>query len=282
MSYRKKHIKNKIHKIKPKKSIFKRLWFWLAILFLVIILSSFYLVLFYQGIWVSNIIISGNNKITSRELDDIVSANINTGLVKFWNFDITSKSIFLVNIEKLNKQILEKFPTIEKASASKKFPQTIMLGVTERKPVGAYCNSASECFLFDQNGVAFEPLHLPIDDFIIVRQAAENGQMFVGEQVVAQNIVSAISKIKENLRENFQIDLTEAMLTSPIRMNITTKENWRIYFDLDIDSDINSQLTKLTILLKEEISPESKMNLRYIDLRPKDRAIICDNIICGG
>ncbi|MGA2417812.1 MAG: FtsQ-type POTRA domain-containing protein [Candidatus Staskawiczbacteria bacterium] len=285
MSYRKKHIKSKIHRIRPRKSIFRRLWFWIVILFLIIVLFIFYLVLFYPGLQIKNIVVSGNDKISTQELQDVIFNNANTGLVKFWNFQITSKSIFLFNINKIDKEILEKFPTIEKVTINKKLPQTIMLGVTEREPVGVFCDN-NNCFLIDNNGIVFEPLSTNPANVLIVRQdpkgTPENGQVFTGEDVVAQNIINAISKIQKSLKDNFQIDLKEALVASSVRLNVTTSENWQIYFDLSPESDINLQLTKLNLLLNGGMSADSRKNLRYIDLRPQDRAIICDNKTCGG
>jgi hypothetical protein len=106
--------------------------------------------------------------------------------------------------------------------------------------------------------------------------------VFTGEDVVAQNIINAISKIQKSLKDNFQIDLKEALVASSVRLNVTTSENWQIYFDLSPESDINLQLTKLNLLLNGGMSADSRKNLRYIDLRPQDRAIICDNKTCGG
>ncbi len=282
MSYRKKHVKSKIGKIKPKKSIFKRLWFWITILFLIIIFSVFYIVFFYSGFQVKNILISGNDNIKTQELQDIILNNANTGLVGFWNLKIISKSIFLVNTDKINKEILEKFPIIESLRINKKFPETITLQVAERKPIGVFCNNDNQCFLIDENGIIFEPLLIAPNNFTIVRQTLEDNNIFAGEKIVNQNIITAISKIQKILKDNFQIDLKEALIASSVRLNVTTSENWQIYFDLSPDSDINLQITKLNLLLNGEISSDSRKNLRYIDLRPKDRAIICDNKTCGG
>jgi hypothetical protein len=114
-----------------------------------------------------------------------------------------------------------------------------------------------------------------------VRQTISNGQVFVGEKVVSQNIINAIYEIQKNLQDNFHINLAEAMITSPIRLDINTGQKWKIYFDLSSGSDISSQLNKLNSLLSGGISADSMKNLRYIDLRPKDRAIVCDNNTCG-
>jgi hypothetical protein len=55
-------------------------------------------------------------------------------------------------------------------------------------------------------------------------------------------------------------------------MDTTINEGWQIYFSLDPDSDINTQLVKLNLLLSGEIPLENRKNLEYIDLRFKDRA----------
>lgn len=267
MSYRKRHIKNKIYKTRPKKLIFAQFWFWLAALFFIIAFSFFYFLFFYPGFQIKNIIISGNEKVKTQYLYDIVRGNVS--------------SIFLVNKKKIEKDILEKYLVVDKLEINKNFPQTLTLHIIERKALGIYCSN-DDCFFIDGEGIIFEPLSTIPDNFTIVRQAIEDRAVFTGEQVISQNIINAISNIKKSLKDNFQIDLTEAMVTSPIRLNVKTSENWQIYFDLDSDSDINSQLTKLNLLLSAEISETTKKNLQYIDLRPKDRAIICDNNACGG
>jgi cell division septal protein FtsQ len=281
MSYRKSHVKTKINKIKPKKSIFKKLWFWLAILFMVIFLTSGYFALFYSGLQVKNIEISGNSKIQTQDLQNFVSDFATTGLIKFWKINITSKSILLLDTDNLNKKILEKFLIINKVNINKKYPQTLTLGVTERNPVGVFCGQDNKCFLVDENGIAYEPASRDLQDKTIVRQIANNGQVFTGKQVTEKNTMAAIYKIQKDLKDNFQINLDEALVTSPIRLNVKTGESWQIYFDTDEDSDIRAQLTKLNILLAGKLSQPSRKSLRYIDLRPKDRAIVCDNNTCG-
>lgn len=281
-SYRKKHIRGKIHNIRPRKSIFKRLWFWIFILIVVVALSSAYFVLFYSGFQLKNIIISGNSNVKTQDLQDIISEDANTGLINFWDMKIISRSIFLINDGKISKDILEKFPEIEGLAIKKNMPQTLILGITERKPIGVYCSANDQCFLIDQNGVVFGNSVSAPTDITIVRQNTEDGQLFPGKDVIAQNIISAIAEIQKSLKDNFQIDLKEALVTSPVRLNITTNKKWQIYFDLSPDSDVSSQIIKLNLLLNGGISPNDMKNLIYIDLRPKDRAIVCDNATCGG
>jgi len=281
MSYRKKHVKNKIHSIKPKKSVFKKLWFWIIILVLTIVSAGFYLLFFYSGLQVKNIVVLGNEKIKTQDLEELAFNNADINLLSFWNIKIVSRSILFVDIDKINNDILKKYSVVENAKISKKLPETLTLNITERKPMGVFCGTDNQCFSIDNSGVVFGPAGAVPENTTIVRQPFNNGQVFSGEQVVAENIISAIYKIRKSLKDNFQIDLKEVLITSPLRINVKTNENWQIYFDLAPASDIGSQITKLNLLLSDEISADKRKNLRYVDLRPKDKAIVCDNSTCG-
>ena len=285
MSYRKKHIKKKINKIKPKKSIFKKLWFWIIILSIIIVLSVFYFAFFYSGFQVKNINISGNSRIKTEDLRNLVSENSNTNLVDFFGIKITSRSILLINNKKISNNILEKFPEIEKISANRNFPHDLTINVVERNPIGVFCpqadSNSNNCYLIDANGVIFEPFLIAPANILIVRQKTNNEQI-LGKKSVPQNIIDSILRIKKLLEDNFKINLKEAFIADSLKLNITTGENWQIYFDLGTDSNINAQITKLNLLLQGEITQDSRKNLRYINLIPEDRAVVCDNKICGG
>ncbi len=282
MSYRKKHIKHKIGRIKPKKSVFKKIWFWILALIIVVFFSTTYFVLFYSGLQIKNIEVSGNRKINTQDLQKFVLEDASSKLFSFWKINITSRSILLANQTKLNGDILNKFSGIEKVKIGKNFPQTLKLVVSERNAIGAYCNAAEHCWLIDESGTIFEPLAVnPGSDITIIRQLADSRTIYIGEKVLDKNVVGSIFQIQMNLIDDLGIRATEAIITSPVRLNILTSEGWQVYFDLEDGSDMGAQLTKLNVLLNGQISDASRKNLRYIDLRPKDRAIICDNKTCG-
>lgn len=279
MSYRKRHIKSKINKTRPKKRFFQKLWFWVLVLILILVFSAVYIFLFYPGLQIKNIVISGNQKVGTVELRSLILNNAKTGLINFGFVDIFTKSIFLSDSGKIQKEILSKYPEIKEVNIKKNLPQTLIVSINERKPVAVYCGS-QRCFLIDENGVVFEPADIVPEGFYIVRQSSDNGNADVGEDVVQKNVMDVIAKASKSLQDNFKINVAEAFVTNPLRLDIKTSENWKIYFDLDPSADINQQIVKLNLLLKEG-TVESRQSLRYIDLRPKDRAIICDNSVCG-
>lgn len=286
MSYRKKHVKAKLNRIKPRKSIFKRLWFWILILIVLVVSTVTYCILFYQGLQLETIVISGNTKVKTQDLQDIVAKYSRTDLINFWNIKITSGSIFLVDAGSLRRDILKGFPEIESLLINKKLPQTLNLSVVERKSLGVFCDSGNKCFFIDENGTVFEPLvDVPLD-IVIVRQSIESITAVAGQRVLPQNIMSVIFKVQRNLKDSFNLDLKEATVVSSSRLNIKMAEGWKVYFDLGSELDINTQIEKLDLLLSGDLSAGkdgvTRNNLRYVDLRPKDRAIVCNNSTCGG
>jgi cell division septal protein FtsQ len=287
VTYRKRHTNAKIRRIKPKKSILKRPWFWIALLILIVIFSLFYFPLFYSGFQVKNIVVYGNQKVATKDIENLISENINNKILGIGGWEIDSKSIFFINPSRLNKEILDNFSAIGSVNIYRKFMQTVEVQINERVPVAVFCPSAglgypdNSCFLIDKNGIAFEqPAILPTG--IIVIQDATGASIFLGENVVQYNIMDLLSKVEKDLKDNFQITLKNAVIASSLRLNVSTDEGWQIYFDLSQDSDIDLQITKLNLLLNGGISADDMKKLKYIDLRPKGRAIICDNMECGG
>lgn len=261
MSYRKRHIKHKIHKIRPRKSIFKRPVFWLIFLLTVIFTGSVYLIFFYSGFQINNIVISGNQKVNTEEIKNLASLHA------------SSKSILFSNTNNLSKEILEKFPIVETADVNKNFPQTLVIFITERKQVAVLCNASpgekGKCYLIDENGVIFEnsagnPENMP------VIWHPMGGEIFFGQQVLDKNIAAAFIKAGETLKDIFQINITDIFLPDSNEMDVKTNEGWSIYFDPS--SDIDLQITKVKLLLTGEISETARKNLKYIDMRFKDRA----------
>lgn len=269
MSYRKKTIKTKLRRIKPKKSVFKNPVFWCLVFIVLVAGAAAYFLIFYPYFQVQNIFVSGAQKVNSEDIKNIAYNEANKKFIDFLGYNFSTRSIFLVNAGKINQDILSKFPIVEAVKINKNFPNSLILNITEKNSAGIYCQE-EKCFLINQDGIIFEPSPRFVSDLIIISQTMQNKDIFAGENVIQKNIMDAIIKIEKNIKNNFQINLTEAFLSNPLRLNIKTSENWEIYFNLD--SDVNSQLTKLNLLLQEQIAPKERKKLEYIDLRFKDRA----------
>lgn len=262
MKHRSHHVKNRVHRLKIKKPILKRPGFWIIVLSLTIVFSFLYFFLFFSKFQVSSVIVSGNNSVQSEVLQNIAWNNINKNI---------SKSIFLTGPKIISKNILDGFPQIESAKVSKEFPQTITIEVKERTIFAVFCQTDDKkCFYIDENGIIFKILEQIPENISVIRQLIEDKEVFTGERVVEKNIIGVISEVKRNLKDNFQIDVKSAIISTPFRLNIETSENWQIYFNLDSETDL--QIAKMNLLLKDEISASARKTLQYIDLRFKARA----------
>lgn len=281
MSYRRSHIKNKIFKIKEKKPIFKKLWFWLAILIILVISTIIYFVVFFPGLDVKNVNIHGSQRLKAQDVNDFVTSSKDVVLVDFWDIKIVSRNIILANTKKIRSAVLDRFPEVESVVIKKNYPNSLDVFITERNPLGAFCDNENKCFLIDYNGIIFEALNPVPDNTLIIRQALQPTSLSIGKTAVKKEIMGAIFKISTSLTSRFNIAVKEALITSPVRLNVKTSEGWVVYFDLTQGANVDSQIYRLETLLEGDYSQQNRQSLRYIDLRPNDRAIICDNSICG-
>jgi len=239
---------------------------------LAVVLTAAYFLLFYSGVQIKNIEILGNQRVASQDIKNIVENSLNSQF---------SESIFLVDSGKISSQLLDNFPAIESVKVKRKFFQTLQIQASERVEAAVFCESAGseQCYLLDSRGIIFEILQQVPQNISIVRTLG-GGQVSLGKEVVVQDIMSLILAAQGNLKDNFQIGINEVLIKSPVRLEIATSEGWKIYFDTS--ANFNLQLVKLGLLLDKEISPSQRENLRYINLIPNSKAIICDNPTCGG
>lgn len=267
MSYRRKHIHPKIKSLGPKKKFWNRPLFWI-ILGLLAIIVILYFILFYSKFQVKNIEISGNEKIKIEDIKNIVLNNLDKKIITTGIFNISSKSAFIVDTNTISKNILNTFPKIETIKVQKKLPNSITLKVKERQPFAIFCQNAEKCFSIDQNGIIFEQLKDIPQNMIIISKEQTDKDVFTGENVVDKNIIDGISKVENNLKNNFQVDIKEVFVSNPLIF--TTSETWQIYFDPNENMDL--QIIKMNALLKDEITQETRKKLQYIYLQYQDRA----------
>lgn len=263
------------HKIKIKKSIFKKPFFWRIILIFVLVTTGIYFLVFFEKFQISKIIISGNEKVQTENLQKLILQKIE---INFW-FGVPigdSRSIFLISPNKIKKNILEQYPNIGSVTIKRELPDTLIINIEERKPFAVFCND-SDCFFIDINGVVFEKTLSQANNFLIVRQnivrqtgGGGDEKLVLGEEVISKEIIEKIAKIKKGTEERSQVNIKEAKIVSEERLDIKTSEGWEIYFNLTVDIDL--QVEKLNLLLEKEIPEEGRVGLQYIDLRFGNRA----------
>mgnify|MGYP001563640162 CR=1 FL=1 len=242
------------YRIKRKKPIWKKRFFGLSILLLIISGGIFYLIFFASFFQIKEIKISGNEKVLTSDIENVA-----------WEVLFSEgESIFILNPEKIKHQVLFSLPQVSQANVKREWPDGLIIEVRERKPAATFCQNGN-CFFIDKEGIIFEPAPENSQLIKIFTEIGSLQNFSLGKKVLEKNIISSILKIESKLKEDLKITPESALLVSDERLNVKTFEGWEIYFDPT--KDLNWQLTKLKAVLEEEISPEKRKNLDYIELR---------------
>jgi len=260
----------KPHRIRRKRSPLRSRFFWITLLIIIFLGIAFYFAIFSKVFQIKEIIITGNKKIQAQDLENLIREKINQRLLFF-----STKSIFLINSEKIVNSILEKFPQAEETALKRKLPATLIFEIQERTPVAIWCQArlsfpsenfggqGEKCFFVDKFGIIFETG--PENYDLVIKFQDETKDGYLGEQIVKEEQIRSILEIQERLKTNLKIITKEFIIQNANRINVKTIEGWEIYFDLR--EDIDWQLTKLRLVLEKEIPAEKREKLEYIDLR---------------
>lgn len=255
----------KPYRLKRKKSIFRNRFFWLGTLAVLILSFIFYFLFFSKIFQVKKIIIAGQEKVSSDDLKLLAESKLESKILFF-----STKSIFLVNLDIIKKDILNNFPQIAEVEIHRQFPDGINISAAERQGLAILCRE-TDCFLLDKEGVIFDPVRNMISNgveeasLIKIIDHRNIDHFVLAERVIEKELLSQIFEIQLKLQENLKILITEASIMSEERLNLKTQEGWEIYFNLK--GDLDWQITELSLVLEKQIPPEKRGNLEYIDLR---------------
>jgi len=274
MSYKKHHVKQKIRRIKPRKSIFSYLWFWIAILTCMVLAILAYIFLFGSYFEVDIIEVLGEDQVINKKIKEDALAEVNKNIFTTPWISLSSKNILFFDSNAFKRETVERFPNIKEVSIQKKFPNSIVVNLQQRIPLGIYCANENECFWIDDQGFLFAKFENTGEQNVIIKKDVFNTpeNVAIGEQVVHKSIMASIGKIEKNLREKFKISLKEFIIHNDGNMDATVNEGWKIYFDVNDASELDFEIAKLSLLLDSDLNLEKRKNLEYIDLRFKDRA----------
>ncbi len=247
-----------------RKPFYKKRFFWLGILFLVFAILIFYFLFISDYFRIKEIKISGNQKISSKEIRNLVLEKIEQKIFWQWSF---KKNIFLISEKNFEKIILEKFFLITDIILIKKFPDKIEVVIKEREPVGIYCQF-EDCFYIDKNGVLFEKAPQSSGSLLLMIESEIAKDVSFKEKALSQDKINFILLAKDNLRK-IGVEVWKFSIVSPIDIKAKSSEGWDIYFDNSRDS--KEQIFVLSQVLENRLTPEERKNLEYMDLRIKNR-----------
>ncbi len=260
----------KPHRIKKKQPFFKKKYFFPTFFGFVFSILTIYLLVFSSFFQIEEITITGNEKISKENLLNLIENKVQKTIMFF-----STKSIFLANINEIQKTALNTFPQMLELEINKSFPKNLNVIVIERFGVAVFCQDiqkdeqlTEKCFLLDQKGIVFEPA-LNNVEFLRIKKPNLKTELKLGERGLEEDLFSKILKTFSVL-QSLEIQTEKFLIVSDERINILTAENWEIY--LNPQKDLNWQLTKLEALLKEQVPLENRNQLDYVELRFGDLA----------
>ena len=258
---RKTRFYKRYHPKTKRKSIFKNRFFWISCLIVLLLGFFFYFLFFSSFFQIEKIIISGNKSVSEKEIENIVKENLRKK-----NLFFSTQSTFLINLSNIKKEILKTFPQIAEVEISRGFPDSLNIIVIERVGVANFCLN-EKCFLIDSEGVIFENQK---ENFLKIEEKRKNlSPLNFGQKVIEKENLEKILEIERYINEKFEFGIEKILLFEE-KITVLTKEGWKIF--LDFEKELNWQLTKLDLVLKEKIPPEKRRNLEYIELRFGDLA----------
>jgi len=253
---RKKHRYRKPYRIKKKKSIFKSRIFWLSFLFFVLLGGAFYFFVFSSFFQIKQIIISGNQKVKTQEIEKVFNKRIKKKIIF-----LDTKSIFTANLKAINQEILDRYPQILRIKSKRSFPDILNVNIQERKPIGIW-QKGKEFFYFDKEGVIFERANEFKKPVILCE--VEKPIIF-GKPIIKKENLYSILEINKRLK-SFGIDIKDFIISGDEKkLKVETEDGWYILFNLE--RDVPDQIFNFKLVFEEKISPEKKENLEYVDLR---------------
>lgn len=261
-----KRVKKRKVSRRGKKSIFTNLYFSFSLFASIILLSAAGFFLFSPRFQVNTLNVSGNKDIPTEELEKVAGDKLKTTF-SFMGFDFSTASIFLTG-NKGVESLMEAFPEIEKVSVQKNFPDGISLQIVEKTPFATWTEGfdGSKCYLIDSKGTFIKDC-VAEDDYSSLLRVDEKEKI---ENLDKRQAVSLMSKIREKLAGN-SINVSEFDVFEG-KVLVQSNVNCSIIFN--IDKDLDWQIEKLGIVLKDPRYSSDLDKLTYIDLRFGNQAVI--------
>ncbi len=234
------------------------------------------------------------------EIEEITEGILENKLFYF----IPQKSIVLASVEKIEKDILERFPEIKIANVSKKAPSILEIEIEERKGIGVWCQvkddagesrqgqpfaeglplscdeDASEecpskeeekkikdCFKIDRDGVIYRESPL-ISGNLVLNIYSVNSSAKIRDEVIPPKTMHFILTAKEELSK---IKTAERNFPAVVNFEFVSVEELKAktvqgwWIYFNPSISVNSQINTLRVVLDNEIK-DNLSSLEYIDL----------------
>jgi hypothetical protein len=245
----------KVKAAKKKKFFLKKKIFWIFFLSMLVLASGLYAFLFWEKFQIKEVRMMGEE----NELSSSVRSFVEERMGEFsW-----TGSIFLFNGSLIEEGLGKEFPEIKKISVEKTIPDTLNIFIEERKEAALW-NFASEFYSMDEEGIIFR-ITEEVENIPVILDMEYTGLPCLGDKVIDEEKLAGVLSISRGIEDIGRMELEKMIILNGKRLNAVMQEGWEVYFNLE--EDLAWQITKLKLLMQEEISLERRETLEYIDLR---------------
>lgn len=233
---------------------------------------SLYMLFFSAEMEVTEIKITGTKELNDFQLQQEVESSLEG---KFFGL-LPKDNYLLVSRGRVEKMLAEKYKKIRSVRVEKRFPDTLTISIDERDSLLVWCKGENECFMLDEDGVAYNAADFNSPELtqnkLLTINDRSSSEVLIGSEVIKKSYEDYILKIKDELGK-LGVE-TESNFYVPSRMaeEIEIRSIGGYSILLSSQFTLESAMKTLAIVLEKEIPKEKISQLEYIDLRSEYKA----------
>lgn len=192
--------------------------------------------------------------------------------------EILGANIFRIDTRKLSQRIKNRFPTFYSVTVTRLLPSTLLIVAKERLPVAVVRREAF--YLFDNEGVVVSkfPLAEQVDFPVITGLEDKLSVLKLGESYRSAVLkdVLALAKVLRQQRFNIEASQPKEGKLKITRIDASDTDDFSFYLGESIlvrvgNKDFENKVRLLSAILKSMAG--DVVNIKYVDLRPKEPAV---------
>ena len=234
---------------------------------------SLYILFYSPQMQINVITVTGTQQLSSQEIQQKVSESLQGRYLKF----IPKNNFLFIFPSEIENLIKNDYKKVRSVSVQKKFPDSMSIDIDERKSLLVWCKDDSDCFLLDENGIAYSAADFNSPDLVqnnLLKVTDTGGaDVAIGDKVIDPQYEQYLLAVGGGLG-SLGIVIDGDQIITPSRMaqeiQVKTTQGYDIYFSTQFSLD--SAIKTLAVVLKKQIPPDQLVNLAYIDLRSENKA----------
>jgi len=213
----------------------------------------------YSKLQISNILVKGNRQISSDEIESLAREKIEGN---YGRFLLSKSNIFLYPKFSIEKNLFNRFSSIEEIDIDFENLNSISIEVKEYEPIALWCGDI--CYLVNGKGKIFieEPL-INNNQFIKFYGGIEGDPL--RQDYISEKVFNDLMHFSILLR---RLDITATSITTDDSRNFTVKTKAGANILIESDDDVLLTFDNLqTVITQDAINKAQFGNIDYIDLR---------------